>query len=72
MSREEFLSIADSYYTDFESLKDSSNFYDYEKSFVDLWHKLGQAYMEKQLNETSSTRDRRKKKLLPDLERFPY
>jgi len=72
MSREEFLSIADSYYTDFESLKDSSNFYDYEKSFVDLWHKLGQAYMEKQLNESSSTRDRRKKKPLPDLERSPY
>ena len=28
--------------------------------------------MEKQLNESSSTRDRRKKKLLPDLERSPY
>ena len=72
MSREEFLSIADSYYTDFESLKDSSNFYDYEKSFVDLWQQLGQEFMEKQLNESSSTRDRRKKKLLPDLERSPY
>jgi len=72
MTREEFLSIADSYYTDFESLKDAPNFYDYEKSFVDLWHKLGQEYMEKQLNESSSTRDRRKKKLLPDLERSPY
>jgi len=72
MSREEFLSIADSYYSDFESLKDSSNFYDYEKSFIDLWQKLGQECMEKQLNESSSTRDRRKKKLLPDLERSPY
>ena len=44
MSREEFLSIADSYYADFESLKDAPNFYDYEKSFVDLWQKLGQEY----------------------------
>ena len=63
MSREEFLSIADSYYTDFETLNGSSNFYDYEKSFVDLWQKLGQECMEKQLNESSSTVDRRKKKL---------
>jgi len=72
MSREEFLSIADSYYTDFESLKGSQSFYEYEKSFVDLWQQLGKECMEKQLNESSSTRDRRKKKLLPDLERFPY
>ena len=41
MSREEFLSIADSYYAEFEVLKDSPTFYDYEKSFVDLWQKLG-------------------------------
>ena len=32
VTREEFLTIADSYYTEFESLKESSNFYDYEKS----------------------------------------
>jgi len=49
MTREEFLSIADSYYADFESLKDSSNFYDYEKSFVDLWQKLGKECMEMNL-----------------------
>ena len=71
MTREEFLSIADSYYADFESLKNSSNFYDYEKSFVDLWQKLGKECMEKQLNESSSSKDRRKKKLLLDLVRFP-
>ena len=63
MSREEFLSIADSYYTDFETLKNSPNFYDYEKCFVDLWQQLGQECMEKQLNESFSTVDRRKKKL---------
>ena len=34
MSKEEFLSIAESYYSEFESIKESSNFYDYEKSLV--------------------------------------
>jgi hypothetical protein len=63
MNREEFLSIADSYYTDFEALNESSNFYDYEKSFVDLMQRMSSEYMESQLNEGSVTKDRRKKKL---------
>ena len=41
MSTDEFLFMADIYYVDFEMLKDSPNFYDYEKCFVDLWQKLG-------------------------------
>jgi hypothetical protein len=72
MTREEFLSMADSYYADFEALNNSSTFYDYEKSFVALWQQFGKSCMEKQLNASSSTEDRRKKKRLPDLERFPY
>jgi hypothetical protein len=48
MNREEFLSVASQYYEEFESLKSQSNFYDYEKSFVDLWQRLGSEYMEKQ------------------------
>ena len=64
MPREEFLSIADSYYAEFESLKGSPNFYDYEKSFVELMQKLSSEYMEKQLNASSVTQDRRKKKTL--------
>jgi hypothetical protein len=63
MSREEFLSIAESYYSEFESLKASSNFYDYEKSLAQMMQKLSSDYMEKQLNESSVTQDRRKKKL---------
>jgi hypothetical protein len=70
MTKEEFLSIAEGYYPEFESIKEASNFYDYEKLFVDLWQKIGKEFMEKQLNESSSTQDRRKKKLLPDMERF--
>jgi hypothetical protein len=69
MNKEEFLSVASQYYEEFESLKSQPNFYDYEKSFVDLWQRLGSEYMEKQLNETSVTENRRKKKLLPGLEK---
>jgi len=63
MSKEEFLSIAEGYYAEFESLKSSSNFYDYEKSLAGMMHRLSSECMEKQLNESSVTQDRRKKKL---------
>jgi hypothetical protein len=63
MTREEFLSVAEGYYTEFESLKEISTFYDYEKSLVDLMQKMNGTYMAKQLNEGSVTQDRRKKKL---------
>jgi len=62
MTRAEFLSIADSYYTEFESLNESSNFYDYEKSLATMMQKLSCEFMEKHLNEGSVTQDRRKKK----------
>ena len=62
MSKEEFLSIAEGYYPEFESLKESSNFYDYEKSFSEMMQKICCEYMEKQLNEGSVSKDRRKKK----------
>ena len=63
MTREAFLSIAESYYSEFETLKESPTFYDYEKSLVELMQKLSSEYMEKQLCESSVTKDRRKKKL---------
>ena len=47
MSKEEFLSIAEGYYAEFESLKESPTFYDYEKSFSDMMQKLSCEYMEK-------------------------
>ena len=58
MTREDFLSIAESYYSEFEVLKESPNFYDYEKSLVELMQKLSCEYMEKRLNEGSVTQDR--------------
>jgi len=32
MTREDFLSIAEGYYVEYESLKESSNLYDYENT----------------------------------------
>jgi hypothetical protein len=63
MSKEEFLSIAESHYTEFESLAESPTFYDYEKNTVEFWQKVSCEYMEKHLNAGSVTEDRRKKKL---------
>jgi hypothetical protein len=63
MNKEKFLSIAESHYSEFESLKDSPNFYDYEKNTVEFWQKVSRECMESQLNEGSVTEDRRKKKL---------
>ena len=40
MSKEEFLSIAEGYYPEFKSLKESSNFYDYEKSLSEMMQKI--------------------------------
>ena len=62
MTKEKFLSIAEGYYAEFEGLKSSSNFYDYEKSLDGLMQKLCCQYMENHLCEGSVTKDRRKKK----------
>jgi hypothetical protein len=69
MTKEEYLAIAASHYEEIESLKAKDNFYDYEKSFDQIWQDLGRLYLEHYLNERSSSQDRRKKKRLPDLEK---
>ena len=63
MSKEEYMSLAESYYADIDVLNDSPTFYDYEKSLFELMQKLSCELMEKQLNAGSVTDDRRKKKL---------
>jgi hypothetical protein len=69
MTKEEYLALAASRYEEIEILKEKDNFYDYEKSFAQIWQDLGRLYLESYLNEQSSTEDRRKKKRLPDSER---
>jgi hypothetical protein len=69
MTKEEYLSLAASRYEEIEALKEKDNFYDYEKSFDQIWQDLGRLYLEGHLNEQSSTQDRRKKKLSPNSEK---
>ena len=64
MTKVEFLSIAEGYYAEYEALKEEGDFYDYEKCFVELMQKLNGELMEKQLNEGSVSKDRRRKKKL--------
>lgn len=66
MRKEEYLSLAASRYEELEALEEKDNFYDYEKSFDQIWQDLGRQYLESKLNEQSQTRDRRKKKRLPN------
>jgi len=69
MTKEEYLALAVSRYDELESLKKHDNFYDYEKGLVEIFQELGREYLQQSLNESSSTKDRRKKKLSPDSER---
>ena len=63
MTREEYLSIAESYYNEIEGLTEAPTFYDYEKSLEKLMQKISCEYMSKQLSGSSVTNNRRKKKL---------
>jgi oligoendopeptidase F len=61
MTKEEYLAMESGRYEEIESLKAKDNFYDYEKSFDQIWQDLGRLYLENHMNEQSSTRDQRKK-----------
>jgi hypothetical protein len=46
MYKEEFLSIAERYYTEFSALTEAPNFYDYEKSFeIGLYSRIIKPYL---------------------------
>ena len=60
MSKEEYLALAEAKYQELQALKSKPTFYDYEKSFVDIWQDLGRQVLEKSLSDVS--KDRRKKK----------
>lgn len=60
MSKEEYLALAEQKYNDLQHLKKEPTFYDYEKSFEQIWLELGRQVLEKNLSEVPE--DRRKKK----------
>lgn len=67
MSREEYFAIASKRYDELQALNKIDNFYDYESEFAGIMKELSKEVLEKNLSELSA--DRRKKKLLPGLEK---
>jgi hypothetical protein len=64
MTKEEYLTLAESRYEALKELCNLDSFYGYGKSFDAVWQNLGRMYLEQFLQEkTSNSTDRRKKKL---------
>lgn len=60
MTEEEYLSLAKQKYQELQALKNKKTFYDYEKTFDEIWTDLGRQVLEKNLSNVPA--DRRKKK----------
>jgi hypothetical protein len=64
MEKEKYLALAESRYEELKALGKLDNFYDYEKSFDEVWQDLGRLYLESFMHEKNAiSNDRRKKKL---------
>jgi len=61
MTKEKFLEIASARYDSIRALNGLDNFYDYEKTLVDIMRNMGRAILEENLGERVA--DKRKKKL---------
>lgn len=59
MTKQEYLEMAEQEYEKLTKLQHEKNFYDYEKSFDDIWTKLGRSVLEKSISDVPA--DRRKK-----------
>ena len=59
-TEEEYIALARQKYNELKALKDKPTFYDYEKSFEEIWLDLGRQVLEKSLSRVPT--DRRKKK----------
>lgn len=60
MTEDEYVALARQKYQDLQQLKSKPTFYDYEKSFDEIWQDLGRKVLEKSLSDLPA--DRRKKK----------
>ncbi len=60
MTEDEYVALARQKYQDLQQLKSKPTFYDYEKSFDEIWQDLGRQVLEKSLSDVPA--DRRKKK----------
>ena len=51
MTKEEYLSLASEKYEALQTLNTNLNFYDYEKTFDELWTELGRAVLERNIGK---------------------
>lgn len=68
MKKEDFLKLMNEHFDSLMKLKSEKSFYEFEKQFEELWLSTGRRMMEKTISEPGL--NRRKKKLLPGLERL--
>jgi hypothetical protein len=61
MTKEEYLALASEKYEALQNLNTNLNFYDYEKTFDELWTELGRTILERNIGEIPN--DHRKKTL---------
>lgn len=61
MTKEEYLSLASEKYEALQNLNTNLNFYDYEKTFDELWTELGRTVLERNIGKIP--KDHRKKTL---------
>lgn len=62
MSEKEFMDLARQKYQKLKALKSEESFYEYEKSFDEMWVEFGREALEKSIGKVG--KDRRKKKSL--------
>ena len=68
LSKDHYLAIAGQKYDKIVALEKITDFYDYEKTFVEVWQGFGKEILERSISDVPN--DRRKKKLLPNLEKL--
>ncbi len=60
ITKEEYLAMASAEYDSLKELEGVKDFYDYEKTFSDIWQRLGRQVLESSISTVGN--DRRKKK----------
>lgn len=66
MTKEEYLLLAESKWSELASLQTAEDFYAYEKRFAEIWVELGRSVLESSLGEIPQDR-RKKRNFKPDM-----
>ncbi len=61
MTKAEYLALAEQKYQELQALETKPTFYDYEKSFDEIWQDLGRQVFEKNLSDVPQNRRKKKR-----------